>query len=116
MLELQWCYQKGDYGEKSICFGFRSVVQSLAESVVQTHCPGHALVSQQSEATFGQVFDSCYSCVWAGKENGKTSFARAGSPGTCCSFLQKDAFCLCAGGLFSASVFIAPLVGLSFSV
>lgn len=101
---------------KKLLFWFQICGTEVAESVVQTHCPGHAPVALQSEATVGQVFDSCYSCVWAGKGNGKTSFARAGSPGTCCSFLQKDAFCHCAGGLFCASVFIAPLAGLSFCV
>lgn len=39
MLELQWCYQKGDYGEKSICFGFRSVVQSWLRVLCKPTAP-----------------------------------------------------------------------------
>ena len=104
-------------GGKKLLFWFQICGTGLAGGVVQTHCPSNAPVSLQSEASSGQVFDSFYFCVWAGKEKRKTSSAKGGSPDTCCflylSFLQKDAFCSCAGGLSRACVLLAPLAGLS---
>jgi len=95
---VTWLSERRPWGEKHLV-----LVSELAGGVVQTRCPCNTPVPWRMGLPPVRPLDPLCFSVRVGKENRKTSFAKGGSPGTCCllylSFLQKGALCSRARGL-----------------